>query len=143
MIMLLTLKRFEYGSNYTIGRLYIDGVYHCFTLEDKVREVAGQPVEQWKIPGETAIPVGEYNVVLDFSTHFQKTLPHILNVPGYEGVRIHPGNTDKDTEGCILLGSTWGGGDFIGGSKASFEPLLSLLSVTPDPVVLRVQDSLA
>ena len=141
--MFLEIKRFEYGTNYTIGKFYIDGVYHCFTLEDAVREVEGQPVESWKIKGETAIPKGTYKVVLDFSTHFQKTLPHILNVPGYEGVRIHQGNTDKDTEGCILLGSTWGGGNFIGGSAIAFKPVLAMLADSPLETQIQVKDSLS
>ena len=116
----LEVKRFEYGTNYTIGHFYIDGVYQCFTLEDKVREVEGQPVSQWKIANQTAIPRGTYKVVNDFSPHFNGIRPHILDVPGYEGVRIHSGNTDKDTEGCILLGKDWAGTDFIGSSSVAF-----------------------
>lgn len=140
--MLLEIKRFEYGTTFTIGKLYINGEFHCYTLEDRVREVKGVPVVVWKIPGETAIPKGTYKLILDFSNRFQKTLPHILNVPGYEGVRIHSGNTSKDTEGCILVGKTWNGGDFVGGSRAAFDPLLQRLAASPEEVQIRIGDSL-
>ena len=88
----------------TISDLYIDGVKVCYSLEDVVREVKGKPVAEWKVQNETAIPCGTYKVIVDYSNHFKKNLPHILNVPGYEGVRIHSGNTAADTEGCIILG---------------------------------------
>lgn len=118
--MKLTVKRFSFGAHYTIGKLWIDGeVTDIYTLEDAIREA--------KIMGETAIPSGTYSVVVDYSEHFQKELPHVLDVPGFVGVRIHPGNTDKDTEGCILVGRTWRGDDFIGESKAAFEYLFPLI----------------
>lgn len=112
--MKITLKRYEFKDTYTVGHLYIDDVYFCYTLEDKVRE--GE-----KVNGQTAIPVGTYNVIIDVSTRFGKQLPHVLNVPNFTGVRIHTGNTSKDTEGCILLGKTYDGKDFIGNSKAAFD----------------------
>lgn len=119
--MKLNLKRFEYGTNYTIGKLYVDDVYECFVLEDKVRP-AGV-----KVDGATAIPTGTYKVVIDMSTRFKQNMPHILNVPGFEGIRIHSGNTDADTEGCLLLGTTWAGGDFIGQSKDAFNKFFAKL----------------
>jgi hypothetical protein len=82
----------------TIGEMYIDGIFYCFTLEDKVRN--NEP----KVPGETAIPKGKYKVIIDQSARFKCEMPHILNVPNFEGVRIHCGNTQADTEGCILVG---------------------------------------
>jgi len=88
----------------TIGTLYVDNVQECFTLEDEVREIAGQPVASWKVDGKTAIPRGRYKVIIDFSNRFQRPLPHILDVPGFTGVRIHSGNTAADTEGCLLVG---------------------------------------
>jgi hypothetical protein len=127
-MMKLEVKRFEYGTNYTVGKLYIDGVYQCFTLEDRVREKEGVPVEQWKVQGETAIPTGTYKVTIDYSQHFQKAMPHVLDVIGFEGIRIHSGNTDKDTEGCILLGSTWAGTDFISNSRLAFDAFFAKLS---------------
>lgn len=109
--MELELLRREFSDHSTIGDLIIDGEYFCYTLEDKVREV--------KIKGETAIPFGRYEVVVDYSARFKRNMPHILNVAGFEGIRIHNGNTDKDTEGCILLGYTKKR-DFIGQSIAAF-----------------------
>lgn len=88
----------------TLGKLYVDGVLECETLEDAERERAGEPVDRWKIPGETAIPRGTYRVVIDMSARFRRLLPLLVAVPGYAGVRIHPGNTHADTEGCILVG---------------------------------------
>ena len=117
----IKLRRFEFGTNYTVGKLYVDDVYFCFTLEDKVREPGV------KVDGQTAIPYGTYPVIIDHSTHFNMDLPHVLNVPGFEGIRIHTGNTDADTEGCILVGTTWAGKDFVGNSKFAFEPLFEKL----------------
>jgi hypothetical protein len=113
--MLIELKRNPSADGCTLGKLFVDGVFECFTLEDVVREVPGQPVLQWKIPNQTAIPTGTYTLTVDFSNHFQKSLPHILNVPGFDGVRIHSGNTAADTEGCVL----------VGGKEASTEILNS------------------
>ena len=99
--MRITCRRFEYGNSYTASRLYVDGVYECFVLEDKVRE------KGVKVDGQTAIPAGIYRLTIDYSPRFNKQLIHILNVPGFEGVRIHSGNTVDDTEGCLLVGKSW------------------------------------
>ena len=112
--MIITIHRFEFGTNYTVGRLSIDGDFQCYTLEDKVRPSGV------KIDGQTAIPAGTYKVTRDMSARFGRVMPHILNVMGFEGIRIHPGNSSADTEGCILLGDTWAGGDFIGRSVVAF-----------------------
>ena len=96
--MKVTVKRTFKGSEYTIGKLYIDGAYFCDTLEDVVRPTGV------KIPGKTAIPAGTYKVKKTMSPRFKTILPEILNVPNFTGVRIHSGNTAKDTEGCLLLG---------------------------------------
>lgn len=91
---------------FTISRLSIDGVFNCFVCEDEIREVPKMPVEKWKVPGKTAIPSGRYQIMITHSQRFGRLLPILLGVPGFEGVRIHPGNTAADTEGCLLPGLT-------------------------------------
>lgn len=102
--MKLTLQRRPSVGGATIGKLYIDGVYACCTLEDEVREIEGVPVAAWKIKGATAIPSGEYRVTLEHSNRFGPDTLTINNVPGFEAIRMHAGNTSADTEGCPLLG---------------------------------------
>ena len=116
--MELKLVREDFTEDSTIGKLYINGVFHCYTLEDKVRDV--------KIAHITAIPKGKYEVAITFSNRFQQLMPLLLNVPNYEGVRIHWGNYSKDTDGCILVGSTKSV-NFIGNSRAQYAKLLALL----------------
>ena len=103
--MKLHLQRTERGDRYTMGRLAIDGVAFCDTLEptDRHLDAATMRPEQ-KIYGQTAIPTGTYPVVLTYSPRFKRTLPLIQDVPHFEGIRIHPGNTSADTAGCILVG---------------------------------------
>src|SRR5512146_2230440 len=124
--MVIQVKRNTYTNASTIGEMWIDGEFACYTLEDEMREQLGVPVAQWKIPHETAIPVGTYDVVIDLSTRFHRLMPHVLNVPGFSGIRIHSGNTDKDTEGCILVGEEKTS-DFIGHSKLAFDSFFSRL----------------
>lgn len=96
--MIVKIVRTFKGAEYTIGKLYIDNQYFCDTLEDTVRK------DGEKVYGKTAIPAGMYRVKKTYSPRFKKVLPEILEVPGFSGVRIHAGNTAKDTEGCVLLG---------------------------------------
>lgn len=98
------LKRVQLDGDVTIGDLSIGGHHICWVCEDPVREIPGKPVESWKIKGETAIPVGRYKIERTFSSRFQTTMPLLLDVPGFSGIRIHPGNVPKDTEGCLLPG---------------------------------------
>lgn len=110
----------------TIGDLFIDGKRFCYTLEDVIREISGQSVFAWKRPGETAIPRGRYRVEVTMSPHFGRRLPLLLDVPGYEGVRIHPGNKAADTEGCILVGFECEG-NIIYKSQLAFAGLFTLI----------------
>ncbi len=103
--MKLTLQRDEAQENRTFGRMLAeDGHRLCYVLEDAVREVAGKPVDDWKIHGKTAIPAGEYRVSLENSPRFGPDTLTVHDVPGFSGVRMHAGNTEADTEGCPLLG---------------------------------------
>lgn len=100
--MNILLQRRDFTAKSTIGVLYVDGVFQCYTLEDADRKLEEGGV---KIPGETAIPRGHYRVIIDWSNRFKRELPRLLDVPNYVGVRIHPGNGPEDTEGCILPGT--------------------------------------
>lgn len=114
--MNLTLKREESTKHSTPGKLYVDGKFECYTLEDVVRPE--------KIKGETAIDAGTYKIIIDLSNRFKRHLPLLLDVPNFSGVRIHPGNTDRDTEGCILVGDS-PAVDFLGSSRVAFDRLFS------------------
>jgi hypothetical protein len=113
--MKLLLQRFHYEPEYTLGKLYVDGVYQCFVLEDTLREV--------KIQDETAIPAGNYRVIISVSPRFGKEYPRLLDVPGFDGVLIHSGNNSKDTSGCLLVGTNWDGTDTITGSRVAYMQL--------------------
>jgi hypothetical protein len=100
----LLLLRNRFYPTHTIGQLYINGDYFCFVLEDVVREVPNQPVEKWKVQNETAIPQGRYDIALDYSPHFGANTLTLRNVAGFTYIHMHAGNTDKDTDGCLILG---------------------------------------
>ncbi len=119
--MELILNRRVIAERYTIGELKVNGDYFCDTLEDVVRPAG------IKINGRTAIPYGIYAVALDYSPKFDRIMPHVLDVPGFLGVRIHPGNTVDDTDGCILVGRNRARGQVLD-SKATFAALFSLMA---------------
>lgn len=103
--MEIKLLRETSTATYTRGHLLIDDKPECLTLEDVVREIPGVPVEEWKVAGKTAIPEGRYRIKMTRSTRFGRVMIQIMNVPGFEGVRIHSGSTELDTEGCPLVGN--------------------------------------
>jgi hypothetical protein len=117
--MKLTVQRTHGTKGFTAGELSIDGEYFCDTMEDEERAE--------KIAGETAIPLGHYKVIIDMSIRFKRLMPLILNVPNFAGVRIHNGNTPKDTEGCILVGESLRP-DFVGHSVVTFQMLMARLN---------------
>jgi len=120
----------------TMGILLIDGVFACWTLEDVVRDV--------KIPGETAIPAGRYDVRLSLSQRFQKVLPEVLAVPGFTGIRIHAGNTQADTHGCVLVGRVRAY-DRVEESKLALMNVMEHLrraTTAGDPITISVEDAL-
>ena len=105
--MKLTLKRIALRQTYTIGRLYVDGNYFCDTLEDTVRDLNKDGKfdnGEKKVYAKTAIPYGTYEIKWTYSPRFKKYTPQLMNVPSFEGIRIHAGNTSADTEGCLILG---------------------------------------
>lgn len=114
--MNLKVIRKEFTDKSTIGELFVDGKFECYTLEDKVRPI--------KIKHQTAIPAGIYEVIINNSERFHRQMPLLLNVPNFDGIRIHSGNTDKDTSGCILVGQTKSK-DFIGNSRYTFTNLFA------------------
>lgn len=128
--MKLKLERTWCGPKCTIGTLTNGGAYECFTLEDTVRE-DGRPVNAWKLPGVTAIPTGTYTVLITPSIRFKRDLPLLMDVPGFQGIRIHPGNTAADTEGCILVGLAKGP-DYVSESRKAFDQLFPKIKAAID-----------
>ena len=124
--MELELTRSVKTNKSTIGELTVNGVFECFILEDKDRGLRkDMPISElivMKIKTRTAIPTGRYEIVVSFSDKFQKMLPLLLDVPAFAGIRIHPGNTDANTEGCLLPGKTKSP-DMIGSSRVAFTAL--------------------
>lgn len=116
--MELKLLREKSTPHSTSGELFVDGKFVCYTLEDVTRDI--------KIPGQTAIPFGRYKVILNKSQRFGKVMPLLVDVPLFEGVRIHSGNTAADTEGCILVGLD-ALPNAIGRSRDAFTRLMEML----------------
>jgi hypothetical protein len=121
--MELTIKRIQGYKDYTIGALFIDNLFSAFVMEDEKRDV--------KVLNETRIPAGRYEIKLQefgrMYTQYKKKykghegMLHLVNVPGFEGILIHIGNTSKDTAGCLLLGSSHEiGKDFIANSMVTY-----------------------
>lgn len=135
--MRLKVERKWKKDTYTIGRLYIDGVLFCNTLEDRDRGLKRydtlSKIRQVKVPGETAIPTGTYAVSMTvvspkysavkwYRDLCDGKMPRIVGVPGFEGILIHPGNTALDTMGCILVGKNTKVGQLTS-SKETFKDL--------------------
>ena len=129
--MNLHLQRTERSDRYTMRRLAIDGEPFCDTLEptDRHLEAATMRPEQ-KVFGQTAIPMGTYPVVLTYSPRFKRTLPLLKNVPHFEGIRIHPGNSATDTAGCILVGRRLHSGRLTD-SRQTMRQLMTTLTHRP------------
>lgn len=135
--MKLLLKRIHFGETFTVGQLYEVTDYGqspiCYVLEDKYREIDGKDVKTWKVQDQTAIPKGVYDVRITLSNRFKTRLPLLLNVPGFTGIRIHAGNSSKNTEGCLLVGMTWDGkSDWIGSSKVAMGLLMPMIERAKD-----------
>ena len=106
--MRIELVRIAFKSTYTIGKLYVDGKYFSDVLEDKDRGLDSSMTEseilEKKVKGQTAIPTGHYVINITYSPKYKRMMPLLLDVKGFSGIRIHSGNTAKDTEGCLIVG---------------------------------------
>lgn len=128
--MNIILNRIAKKAKYTIGKLYINDKYFCDTLEDTDRGLTQSMTEQQigskKVYGETAIPTGTYRIIISYSNKFKKQMPLLLNVPGFAGIRIHSGNTEKDSLGCVLVGKNKAVGKVLE-SRDTYSKLFSIL----------------
>lgn len=138
--MNITIKRIFKGDKYTIGKLYVNGIYECDTLEDTDRGLTEDSplseIQSKKVYGETAIPTGTYKIDMNtVSPKFKDRswakfcggkLPRLIDVKGYSGVLIHVGNKAEDTLGCILVGENKIKGQVIN-STATFQELYSVM----------------
>lgn len=145
--MELTLTRNRFTEKSTTGILKIEGgAFECFTLEDVDRGLTqNTPVHditQQKTlhPKQVCIPYGRYEIAMTFSNRFQKVMPQILHVPGFDGIRIHQGNKSADTEGCLLVGDSIGD-DIISGSATAFSHLYPILqdACSKEKVMITIQ----
>ena len=138
--MNLVLEREIITDKSTAGKLFITGAFQCYTLEDVVREIPGKPVHEWKIKHGTAIPSGIYKVEINLSNRFMRRMPLLKDVPGFGGIRIHYGNTERDTSGCILVGNFRENADMIQGSRAAFERLFEKLDSVKDEIWITIHN---
>lgn len=127
--MTLKVIRKIFTDESCIGELHLNGSFFCYTLEDKDRDlIQTQPITeiaQKKLFGKTAIPYGKYDLALTFSNRFQKYMPQVLNVPCFEGIRIHPGNTALDTLGCLIVGMNKGE-NIVTDSRTAYNALMKM-----------------
>lgn len=129
--MKLELKRKALKETYTIGDLFVNGVFFCNVLEDKVRDLNHDgdldDKGEGKVYGESAIPYGTYQIDITYSDRFKRLLPILENVKGFAGIRIHPGNSAVDTHGCLLVGKNTEIGK-VTESKKTFDNLFAKLA---------------
>lgn len=127
---------------YCIGKLYIDGVYFCDTIEDTDRGLDDKMKEseilKKKVKGQTAIPTGVYNVYITWSPKYKNPMPLIDNVKGYSGIRIHSGNTAKDTEGCLIVGKNKEVGKVLE-SRVTYNALFKILNTTDEKIIIDIR----
>lgn len=102
--MEIILQRDPSVRKTTFGNLSVDGIWECFTLEDQIREIPGQPVARWKIHGETAIPANRYKLTLEYSQRFGPDTITINHVSGFDAIRMHGGTDISSTDGCPCVG---------------------------------------
>ena len=129
--MEIKVVRYILTNEYTVGKMYIDGEYITDTIEDRFREIEKK---EDKVYGVTAIPCGSYPVVLDFSSKYSKMMPHILDVPYFSGIRIHSGNSDEDSLGCLIVGDYCPGvaGGWLKNSRIAYSKVFEKLQQASD-----------
>ena len=135
--MMLELNRIAKKPLYTIGRLFVDRKYFCDTLEVCCRDLD----KEEKVMNETAIPEGTYEVIVNVSAKFRRKLPLLLDVPHFSGIRIHRGNTDKDTSGCILVGENKQQGRVINstGYELKLTEMIEKAMLSGEKIVIQVR----
>lgn len=150
--MQLTLVRADRQPEYTVGSLFINGEFFCYTLEDEDRgltqDMSLDEIKDKKIYGKTAVPKGIYIVDMntvslkfkdrEWAKPYDGKLPRLLNVPGYEGVLIHVGNTAEDTLGCILVGANYFNGKLTN-STVTFHKLMAILTNSKELITITIQ----
>ncbi|MDR1121809.1 MAG: DUF5675 family protein [Dysgonamonadaceae bacterium] len=136
--MKLNLKRIARKPGYTIGKLYVDDVYFCDTVEDTDRglrqDMPLSEIKRIKVQDRTAIPVGEYRMIVNMSPSKKRLLPRLLDVPGFEGILVHRGNTAEDSSGCIIVGENKAVGKVINSTGYELK-LVELLKTAKDLMI--------
>lgn len=142
IIMRLTLIRKWNKKDYCIGDLYVDGKWFANVLEDTDRglddSMSVEEILKKKIKDNTAIPTGIYSVKITYSPKYKKLMPLVDNVKGYSGIRIHSGNTHKDTSGCLLVGKNKEVGKVLE-SRKTFNALYKILTETKENIIIDIQ----
>ena len=133
--MKIKLIRKYRKETYTIGKLYVDGVYFCDTIEDRDRglnnDMGLAEIMAKKRYGETAIPYGTYDVEITYSPKYKRMMPEIKGVKGFSGIRIHSGNASKDTLGCLIVGKNTQVG-MVTESRKTYNALFALMKDKKD-----------
>lgn len=143
--MEIVLNRIAKKDSYTIGKLYIDGKYVCDTCEDKDRGLTDsmtvEEIKSKKVYGQTAIPTGTYTVSYTMSNRFKKMMPLINNVKGFEGIRMHAGNSASDSLGCLILGENKAVGKVLNSRAtcAKVYPLIEAASKKGERITITIK----
>lgn len=140
--MELLLQRVTLSQRSSIGKIIMSGHQVFTSLEPVMREVAGQDITQWKVPGYTAIPVGTYSIKMQPSARFKMDTPHLQNVPGFDAIEMHVGNFPNNTEGCILIGMA-AESDYISDSTlacSKLYPLIAAAQAQSKPVTITIKN---
>jgi len=125
--MKLLLQRKVLTEKYTQGVLYVNGIFFCHTIEDKVRAKAGMWKRIFKVKAQTAIPYGIYPVAVTWSPRFKRQLTGVFNVPDFLGIRIHNGTSELSSEGCIIVSHHVAGAGKLVNDKAAMNQLCILI----------------